>query len=159
MKKYWLLSVFCGLMFAIPTFLILIFIVPEVALQFSVVAGLLFALLLFPAIVIEVHMMNKKFAKFEITLTSPIIYQTIGNIRLDKKVNNGNLYFCENGVVFASLDKKHHVIHRLLFEDIEMWEFVFIYVNIHMKDGKVYQYQIPNVLQAQETLEEKGWGK
>lgn len=159
MKKHWLLSAIGGVMFAIPTFLILIFIVPEVALQLSVAAGLLFMTLLFLFLVISEHKMNKKFAKFETTLTSPVLYQTNGNIRLGKKVKNGNLYFCENGVVFASLEEKPHVIHRLLFEDIKMWEFVFIHVNIHMNDGKIYQYLIPDVPQTQENLEQKGWGR
>ena len=159
MKKHWLLSGICGLMFAIPTFLILIFIVPEIALQLSAAAGLLFMLLLFPFLVIYERIMNRKFAKFEATIASPILYKSNGNIRLGKKVKNGNVYFCENGVVFASLEEKPYVIHYLLFEDIKMWEFVFIHVNIHMKDGKIYQYQIPDVPQAQQTLEEKGWGQ
>ena len=159
MKKHWILSAVCGAMFAIPTFLILIFILPKVALQLSVAAGLLFMLLLFSYLVIHEWVMNKKFAKFEATITSPVLYKTNGNIRLGKKVKNGNLYFCENGIAFASLEEKPHVIHRLLFEDIKMWEFVFIHVNIHMKDGKIYQYNIPAVPQAQETLEENGWGK
>ena len=159
MKKHWILSAVCGVMFAIPTFLILIFIMPEYALRLAVVAGLAFMLLLFPFLVISEHIMSKKYAKFETTLTAPVLYQTNGNIRLGKKVKNGNLYFCENGVVFASLEEKPHVIHRLLFKDIEKCEFVFIHVNIHMNNGKIYQYQIPDVPQAQETLEEKGWGK
>ena len=159
MKKHWILSAICGLMFAIPTFLILIFIMPEFAFQLSFAAGLLFMLLLLPYLVIHEWVMNKKFAKFEATITSPVLYKTNGNIRLGKKVKNGNVYFCGNGVVFASLEEKPHVIHHLLFEDIKMWEFVFIHVNIHMKCGKIYQYQIPDVPQAQETLEKKGWGQ
>lgn len=159
MKKYWILSAVGGLMFAIPTFLILIFIMPEVALQLSIAAGLLFMLLLFAYFVIHERLMNKKFAKFEATITSPVLYKTNGNIRLGKKVINGNVYFCDSGVVFASLEEKPYVIQHLLFEDIKMWEFVFIHVNIHMKDGKIYQYQIPDVPQAQEILEEKEWGK
>lgn len=159
MKKNWILSAFFGVMFAIPTFLIIIFIMPEVALPLSLAAGLFSALMMFLFLVIYERIMNRKFAKFEATLTSPVLYQTNGNIRLGKKVKNGNLYFCENGVVFASLEEKPHVIHRLLFEDIKMWGFVFIHVNIHMNDGKIYQYQIPDVPQAQETLEQKGWGR
>ena len=159
MKNNWILSAFFGVMLAIPTFLIIIFIMPEVALPLSLAAGLLSTLMMFLFLVIYERILNRKFAKFEATIASPILYKTNGNIRFGKKVKNGNLYFCENGVVFASLEEKPHVIHRLLFEDIEMWEFVFIHVNIHMKDGKIYQYQIPDVPQAQESLEEKEWGK
>ena len=159
MKKNWILSAFFGVMLAIPTFLIIIFIMPEVALPLSLAAGLLSALMMFLFLVIYERIVNRKFAKFEATIASPVLYKSNGNIRLGKKVKNGNLYFCENGVVFASLEERPYVIHRLLFEDIKMWEFVFIHVNIHMNDGKIYQYQIPDVPQAQETLEEKGWGK
>ena len=159
MKNNWILSAFFGVMFAIPTFLIIIFIMPEVALPLSLAVGLLSTLMMFLFLVTYERILNRKFAKFEATIASPILYKTNVNIRFGKKVKNGNLYFCENGVVFASLEEKPHVIHRLLFEDIEMWEFVFIHVNIHMKDGKIYQYQIPDVPQAQESLEEKEWGK
>ena len=159
MKNNWILSVFFGAMFAIPTFLIIIFIMPEVALPLSIAAGLFSTLMMFLFLVIYERILNRKFAKFEATIASPILYKTNGNIHFGKKVKNGNLYFCENGVVFASLEEKPHVIHRLLLENIKMWEFVFIHVNIHMKDGKIYQYQIPDVPQAQKTLEEKGWGK
>ena len=159
MKKNWILTAFFGVMLAIPTFLIIIFIMPEVALPLSLAAGLLSALMMFLFLVIYERIVNRKFAKFEATIASPVLYKSNGNIRLGKKVKIGNLYFCENGVVFASLEERPYVIHRLLFEDIKMWEFVFIHVNIHMNDGKIYQYQIPDVPQAQETLEEKGWGK
>ena len=158
MKKYWIISAIAGAMFAAPAFLILIFIVPEIALQLSLAGGLLSMLALFSYLVIHERIVNKKFSKFEATITSPVLYKTNGSIRLGKQVKPGNIYFCENGVVFASLEEKPFITHHLLFDDIEKWEFVFIHVNIHMKDGKIFQYQIPDVPEAQKTLEEKGWG-
>jgi hypothetical protein len=159
MKNFWILSAMAGGMFALPCFLILIFIVPEIALQLSLAAGILFMLMLFACLLLHEHSMNKKFSKFEATIQSPILYKTTADVRFGKKVKVGNLYFCEDGITFASLEEKPHIIHHLLFENIAMWEFVFIHVNIHMKDGKIHQYQIPDVPEAQEILEEKGWGK
>ena len=45
---------------------------------------------------------------FEKEITSPVFYKTNGNFNLGNgKVKNGNIYFCEAGIVCVSLEEKH----------------------------------------------------
>ena len=111
------LSVFWGAFFGIMTFLICIFILPEEALGLSLMTGVLFALFLFPALIYDEK--KTKYLKLEKEIISAVFYKANGNFNLGKSVRNGNIYFCENGIIFASFDQKPFAVEEVLLPFIE----------------------------------------
>ena len=151
------LSVITGFFFGLGTFFVLKFLDIENALGFSVMSGLLFYLLLFCFLVIHGKVMDKKYNEFEKVITSPIFYKTNGNFNLGYKVKNGNIYFCEAGIVCVSLDEKPYTLDEITMDNIKRLYFTDIRLVIETEDDNVFFITIPDAKRAYEALKEKEW--
>lgn len=156
MKGYQYLSVICGILFAVLSYFLLRAVIPEDAAILSVLAGFLFGMLLFLALLIYDKWINRKYSEFERTIQSPIFYKTSGNFNLGNGVRNGRIYFCENGIVCASLDEKPLAVEVLPLQNIERYEFDPVHMNIYVDDGRMFlittsdAHEIPEILKSRE---------
>ena len=111
MKAKVFLSAFTGFLFGLIGYFVLLLLDIDQPFQLAALSGLLFALLLFPVLVVYGNIMDKRYAKFEKEITSPIFYKTNGNFNLGNgKVKNGNVYFCEAGIVCVCLEEKPYTL-------------------------------------------------
>ena len=128
------------------------------ALLISVVAGSWFYLVLFFFLLVYGKYTDKKYAKFEELITSPIFYKTNGNFCLGSgKVKNGNIYFCEAGIVCVCLDEKPYTLDEILLQDIDHYEFDDIHLNIFVEDGRLFVITLPDAQNVIKVLKENNW--
>ena len=107
MKEKAFLSAFTGFFFTIISYFVLLWIKQQDALLISVLGGLVFFILLFLFLNVYGRIIDKRYAKFEKEISSPVFYKTNGNFTLGNgKIKNGNIYFCEAGIVCVSLEDK-----------------------------------------------------
>ncbi len=152
------LSAVLGFAFGLVTYFILRCIGDSDALAFSIIGGLLFYLGLFCFLLIHGEMMDRRYTKFEKELTSPVFYKTNGNFNLGNgKIKNGNIYFCEAGIVCVCLDEKPYTLDEILLRDIERYQFDDIHFNIFTKDGRVFVLSMPDVEKVINVLKKKDW--
>ena len=158
MKGKVFLSAFAGFLFGLMGYFVLRLFDVDQPFQLAVISGLLFALLLLPVLVINGNIMDKRYAKFEKNITSPIFYKTNGNFILDNgKVKNGNIYFCEAGIVCVCLDEKPYSLDEILLQDIERYQCDNIHLNIFAKDGREFVLTTPDAANIIKVLEQKEW--
>ena len=158
MKAKITLSAICGFLFDLITYFVLRLLDIEQPFQLAALSGLLFALLLFPVLVVYGNIMDKRYAKFEKEITSPVFYKTNGNFNLGNgKVKNGNIYFCEAGIVCVCLEEKPYTLDEILLQDVERYQFDNIHLNIFAKDGRIFVITLPDVQKVIEVLRQKDW--
>ena len=158
MRAIILLSAIIGIAFAIPTLIILLFILPEYALQISLLAGCFAFILMSIFLAIHVALDKRKYDRFESKIRIPVFCKVNGNFRVGKKVRNGNVYFCEEGVIIiALLDEKPYIRETLLLSDVEKISVDGYSLLILMKDGKEYSATVPTAAELETSLAEKGW--
>lgn len=158
MKTKVFLSAFTGSLFGIIGYYVLLLLDIDQPFQLAVLSGLLFALLLFPALVVCGNIMDKRYEKFEKEITSPIFYKTNGNFNLGGgRVKNGNIYFCEAGIVCVCLEDKPYTLDKILLQDIERYQFDNMHLNIIAKDGRIFVITLPDAQKVIEVLREKDW--
>ena len=158
MKAKALLSAITGFFFGLITYFLLQYLQMDDAVLISVFAGLLFYILLFVFLLVYGKIMDKKYAEFEKKITSPIFYKTSGNFNLGNgKVKNGNIYFCEVGIVCLCLDEKPYTLDEILLQDIDRYQFDDIHLNIFAKDGRLFVITLPDAKNVIKTLNEKDW--
>jgi len=158
MKAKVFLSAFTGFLFGLFVYFVLLLFDIDQPFQLAVISGLLFALLLFPVRVVYGNIMEKRYAKFEKEITSPIFYKTNGNFNLGNgKIKNGNIYFCEAGIVCVCLEEKPYTLDEILLQDVERYQFDNIHLNIFAKDGRIFVITLPDAQKVIEVLQEKEW--
>ena len=158
MKAKVVLSTITGFLFGLIGYFVLLILDIDQPFQIAALGGLLFALLLFPVLVIYGNIMDRRYAKFEKEITSPIFYKTNGNFNLGNgKVKNGNIYFCEAGIVCVCLEEKPYSLDEILLQDIERYHFDNIHLNIFAKDGRIFVITLPDAKTVIEVLREKEW--
>lgn len=158
MRAIILLSAMIGVMVAIPTLIILLFILPEYALQISLLAGCFAFILMSIFLAIHSVLDKRKYAKFESKIKTPVFCKANGIFRFDKKVRNGNVYFCEEGVIIISLlDEKPYIREVLLLSDVEKLSVEGFFLLILMKDGTSYSATISTAAELETSLAEHGW--
>ena len=158
MKTKVFLTAFTGSLFGIIGYYVLLLLDIDQPFQLAVLSGLLFALLLFPALVVCGNIMDKRYEKFEKEITSPIFYKTNGNFNLGGgRVKNGNIYFCEAGIVCVCLEDKPYTLDEILLQDIERYQFDNMHLNIIAKDGRIFVITLPDAQKVIEVLREKDW--
>ena len=102
--------------------------------------------------------MDKKYEKFEKEITSPVFYKTNGNFNLGSgKAKNGNIYFCEEGIVCICLDEKPYTLDEILLQDIDHYQFDDIHLNIFTKDGRLFVVTLPDAQNVIKMVKEKDW--
>ena len=158
MKAKALLSAITGFFFGFITYFLLQYLEMDDALLISVLGGFLVYILLFVFLLVYGKIMDKKYAEFEKEITSPVFYKTNGNFNLGNgKVKNGNIYFCEVGIVCLCLDEKPYTLDEILLQDIDRYQFDDIHLNIFAKDGRLFVITLPYAKNVIKTLNEKDW--
>lgn len=158
MKVRLYLSIFMGLFFGIAGYWILAYLGFSEALIYSVFAGSLFALLLFIFLLLEEKYVNKKYTEVEKFITSPVFLKSNGNFDLGNTVKNGNIYFCEECIVFISLDSKPYAVEEVHVSNIEKFEYDTVTkINIYTKDYRLFKIMTSDVPVIIDVLENRGW--
>lgn len=146
----------CG--FGLIGYLVLICLGIDHAFFFAVISGLLFYLLLFPVLILYERAMQRKYAAFEKQITSPIFYRTNGNFHLSSgKIKNGNIYFCEAGIVCVCLEEKPHALDTILLQNIDRCILSLTQLNVYTNDGRLFIITVPKADELSGILIEKGW--
>ena len=153
-----ILSVFMGFLFGLLGYFVLLLLDIDQSFQLAVISGLLFALLLFPVLVVYGNIMDKRYAKFEKEITSPIFYKTNGNFNLGNgKVKNGNVYFCEDGIVCVCLEDKPYTLDEILLQNIDHYTYTFSQLSVFTNDGRLFVITVPKADEIIDLLIRKGW--
>jgi len=154
------LSAIMGFFFALTAYILLLWLKIPYAFLFSALSGLLFYILLFAFLLLHEKVMNRKYAEAETSITSPVFFKTNGNFNLGSgKIKNGNIYFCEAGIVFICLDEKPYASDEILLQDIEKYQFDDIHLNIFTRDGRLFVITMPEVRKVMDILKEKEWAE
>ena len=158
MKAKVILSAFVGFLFGLIGYFVLLLLDIDQPFQLAVLSGLLLALLLFPVLIFYGNVMNKRYAKFENEITSPIFYKTNGNFNLGNgKIKNGNIYFCEAGIVCVCLEEKPYTLDEILLQNIDHYTYTFTQLNIFTNDDRLFVITAPKVDEIIDILIRKGW--
>ena len=158
MKAKVILSAFVGFLFGLIGYFVLLLLDIDQPFQLAVLSGLLLALLLFPVLIFYGNIMNKRYAKFENEITSPIFYKTNGNFNLGNGKNkNGNIYFCEAGIVCVCLEEKPYTLDEILLQNIDHYTYTFTQLNIFTNDDRLFVITAPKVDEIIDILIRKGW--
>ena len=158
MKAKVFLSAFTGFLFGLIGYFVLLLLDTDQPFQFAALSGLLFALLLFPVLIVYGNIMDKRYAKFEKEITSPIFYKTNGNFNLGNgKVKNGNVYFCEAGIVCVCLEEKPYTLDEILLQNIDHYTYTFSELNVFTNDGRLFVITVPRADEIIDLLMRKGW--
>lgn len=157
-------------MFFAAGYFILLYIDQEIALPYSLAGGLMFALALFPFLVVYEKLQEKRYAKFEKTLPMPFFLKANGNYQVASeevkngeaktvlsKLRSGTLYFCEDRIVLASLEEKPHTVTEILLSDVNKFESDNVHLNIYVKGGFAFLITTPEGRSIQTSLQEKQW--
>lgn len=156
MKSKAILSAFTGFLFGLIGYFVLILLEIEWALLIAVFGGLIFALWLFAVLIIYGHIIDKRYEKIEKEITSPIFYTTNGNFNLGNgKLKNGNIYFCEAGIVCICLEERPYTLDQILWQDIEQFQYDNIHFNIITKDAKAFILTTPDAAKIISVLGQK----
>ncbi|MBQ3081244.1 MAG: hypothetical protein IJC49_02190 [Clostridia bacterium] len=152
------LSAFLGLFFGFVSYFILVVSKTEDAALLSALAGVLFFILLFTVLLVYDRAVNKKYARIEKEINSPIFYKTPCTFNLEGgKVRSGNVYFCDKGIMCVSLEKKPYSVELILKENVEGYVFDKFHVEIISKDGRLYVVSSVDVRTITNALKSKGW--
>ena len=158
MKAKVILSAITGFFFTVNAYFLLQYLEIQNTLLLSFSCGLLFFIILFSFLRVYEKIMDAKYAKFEKAITSPVFYKTNGNFDLGNgKVKNGNIYFCESGIVCLCLDEKPYTLDEILLQDIDHYQFNDIHLNIFVKDGRVFVIALSDAKNVIKMLSEKDW--
>lgn len=158
MKKIFFISAFCGVFFAIITYIIMLAIDPDNSFLISFAGGLFFYLMLSFSLLMYEKIIDKRYSQAEKSIGCNIWYKFNGNITTAKSTRNANIYFTDSGVVFISLDKKPHIFETILLQNIEKYQTDYnIYLNIHTHDSRLFIITSAQVKEAVVQLKEKGW--
>lgn len=129
----------------------------ELAFSLAVMAGTGFTLLLFAYLNIHFRKLEKQYAEAEKGILSPVFLKVNGNFDLGHGVKNANIYFCETGIIFISLDEKPYIIEELELEDFERCQYDDAHLNLYSNDGRKYSITTADVRLVLEKLREKDW--
>lgn len=153
-----ILSAFLGFSLGFIGFVVFLLLGIDQPFLLAVISGLLFALVLFSVFVVYGYITDKRYAEFEKEITSPVFYKTNANFNLGNgKVKNGNIYFCEAGIVCVCLEDKPYSLDKILLQDIERYQFDNIHLNIFTKDGSVLVLTTPDAVKIIEALRQNKW--
>ena len=155
MKGKIFVSVLCGVIAGVLTLVAGLIFWPAHALLISLLVLSVAALLLHTFMSIIEHRMNKLYAELEKNITSPIFFKTNGNFDLGDGVLNGNIYFCDAGIVFASVDQKPYLMQHVSADNIFRYEFEDIYMHLYTKDGKQYDITLADIPEVRAALQGK----
>ena len=158
MKARAVLAGLTALFFAIGVRILLQYLGMADAFLLSALAGVLFYILLLLFLLVHGRITDRRYAAFEKEIKSPVFHKTNGNFVLaNGKIKNGNVYFCDGGIVCICLDEKPFAVCEILREDIEGYRFDGIRIEILTKDAGVFTVMLPDAEEVILILQDKGW--
>ncbi len=158
MKAKITLSAITGFLFGLIGYFVLRLLNIEQPFQLAVLSGLLFALLLFPVLIVYGNIMDKRYSKFEKEIISPIFYKANGNFYLGgSDIKNGNIYFCEDGIVCVCLEDKPFTKDEILLQNIDHFRYTPTQLSIFTNDKRVFVITLPQTDKIIDMLIKKGW--
>ena len=158
MKAKAILSVFGGFLFGLIGYFVLLLLDIDQPFQLAVLSGLLFALLLFPVLIVYEQVINKRYKKFEKEILSPVFLKVNGNFYLGgSDVKNGNIYFCEDGIVCICLEDKPYTKDEILLQNIDHFRYTPTQLSIFTNDERIFVITLPQTDHIIDMLIQKGW--
>ena len=158
MKPLFLLSVALGISFGGTLYLIYQLMGIDPGLTLTILAAMGFTMLLFAFLVIHQKLMDRRYAETEAQIPYPVFYKTNGNFDLGGgKIKNGNIYFCDAGIVCVSKDTQPYPLDQILRQDICKLRYDTIHLHIHTKDGRVFKITLPDAETIITLLIERDW--
>ena len=146
-----------GCLFAIGIHFFFSYAGAEINLSLSLLAGLFFSFALFVGFQLNAKSMEKKYHQLEQRIESPIFYKANGNYNLVYTVRNGNIYFCDAGILFAVMDGKTPILDELPIHRIDSFRFETPRLFILTIEGDKYIITTDKVHEIRSALIEKGW--
>ena len=139
MREKGFLAVFGGCLFGLAGFACLAILQIDYAFLLGTVCGIFFGLMLYAYLVVHETLAQRRYTKFEKEITSPVFHKTNGNFNLGSgKVKNGNIYFCEAGIVCVSLDEKPYAVEEVLLPNIHHYSYTPTQLFIFTNDGRTF---------------------
>lgn len=83
-----------------------------------ILSGILFAVLLYPCLMLFGRKMNKKYAEADSMICSPVIFKANGNFYTGKRVLHGSIYICEDRLYMVAFNKNKTGVFSILKKDI-----------------------------------------
>ena len=158
MKAKAFLAAFGGIFFGLIGYFVLLLLDIDQPFQLAVLSGLLFALLLFPVLIVYEQVINKRYKEFEKEILSPVFLKVNGNFYLGgSDVKNGNIYFCEDGIVCICLEDKPYTKDEILLQNIDHFRYTPTQLSIFTNDERIFVITLPQTDHIIDMLIQKGW--
>ncbi len=158
MKAKAILSAITGFFFGFITYFVLRYIKEPDAFLFSIISGLLFYLLLFLFLIVYEKVVNKRYERFEKDILSPVFLKVNGNFYLGgSDVKNGNIYFCEDGIVCVCLEDKPYTKDEILLQNIDHFRYTPTQLSIFTNDERIFVITLARTNEIIDILIQKGW--
>ena len=158
MKAKAVLSIITGFFFGLIGYFVLLLLDIDQPFQLAALSGLLFALLLFPVLIVYEQVINKRYKKFEKEILSPVFLKVNGNFYLGgSDVKNGNIYFCEDGIVCICLEDKPYTKDEILLQNIDHFRYTPTQLSIFTNDERIFVITLPQTDHIIDMLIQKGW--
>lgn len=158
MKAKAVLSAITGFFFGFITYFVLRYIKEPDAFLFSIISGLLFYLLLFLFLIVYEKVVNKQYERFEKDILSPVFLKVNGNFYLGgSDVKNGNIYFCEDGIVCVCLEDKPYTKDEILLQNIDHFRYTPTQLSIFTNDERIFVITLARTDEIIDILIQKGW--
>ena len=158
MKAKAVLSAIMGLFFGLTTYFVLRYIEESDAFLFAVIGGLFFYLVLFLFLIVYEKIVNKRYEKFEKEILSPVFFKVNGNFYLGgSDVKNGNIYFCEDGIVCVCLEDKPYTKDEILLQNIDHFRYTPTQLSIFTNDERIFVITLARTDEIVDILIQKEW--
>ena len=158
MKAKAILSAITGFFFGLTTYFVLRYIEEPDAFLFAVIGGLFFHLVLYLFFIVYEKVVNKRYEKFEKEILSPFFFKFNGNFYLGgSDVKNGNIYFCEDGIVCVCLEDKPYTKDEILLQNIDHCRYTPTQLSIFTNDERIFVITLPQTDHIIDMLIQKGW--
>ena len=158
MKNKLLASGFLGLLFAFFGYFVLLLFEIENPLYMSFLCGVLaFAMLMMVFIASEENS-NRRFRKIEQEINLPILFKADGNFNLGHSIISGRVYFYEEMLVLASVEKKSPMVEGIPKGMISRYEIENITAfHIYTTDFRKFVLATADAEKIADFIENNNW--
>lgn len=102
--------------------------------------------------------MDKRYSQAEAQIPCPIFHKSNGNFDLGGgRIKNGNIYFCNVGIVCVSMEEKPYALDEITVQEIHRISFDTIHMHIYTKDSRLFKITLPDAAEVAELLIERDW--
>lgn len=109
-------------------------------------------------LIIHENVVNKRYEKFEKEILSPVFLKVNGNFYLGgSDVKNGNIYFCEDGIVCVCLDDKPYTKDEILLQNINHFRYTPTQLSIFTNDERIFVITLARTDEIIDILIQKEW--